>query len=49
MEEFKGTVDNSFMWFSIIAQLVFFITFVVIIYYIIKLYRKIIKYLDRKS
>jgi hypothetical protein len=39
--------DTSFTLFSI--QTIMFILFFLIIYYLIQLYRKVIKYLDRKK
>lgn len=45
----KNEVYNFTWWFSLITQLFSIILLVIILYFIIKLFNKVIKYLDKKA
>jgi len=49
MNKVVSTFGNSTWWFSLITQVFTVIVVILIIYYLIKLYKKIIKFLDKKS
>lgn len=44
----KNEVLNSTWWFSLISQLFSVVLVIGIIYFIVKLYNKLIKFLDKK-
>lgn len=48
MEKVIPVVESSTWWFSVVTQLFSVVFLVFILYYLVKLYKKIVHYLERK-
>ncbi len=49
MNKVVSTFGNSTWWFSLITQLFTILVAIIVVYYLVKLYKKIIRFLDKNS
>jgi len=49
MKKVISVVESSTWWFSLITQLFSIVLLIFIFYYLVKLYKKIVQYLEKKK